>query len=118
MILYNINIISYEIDLKQPLKNSQNTYVSKRGFIIKLEMDSYVGYGDVSPLDNFSKENLQQITWAFEEFKISLIEKTNYDKQDFFNLIKVFTTSIALLPYISATSLCISFFLFKFLNLQ
>ena len=90
MILYNINIISYKIDLKQPLKNSQNTYVSKRGFIIKLEMDSYVGYGDVSPLDNFSKENLQQITWAFEEFKISLIEKSNYEKQDFFNLIKIY----------------------------
>jgi len=99
MILYNINITSYKIALKQPLKNSQNTYVSKRGFIIKLEMDSYIGYGDVSPLDNFSKENLQQITWAFEEFKISLIKKTNYDKQDFFNLIKIYCEEIPSLHF-------------------
>jgi len=99
MNFYSINITSYKITLKQPLENSQNTYVSKRGFIIKLVMDGYVGYGDVSPLDNFSKENLQQISWAFEEFKMSLIENSNYDKGVFFNLIKICSEDIPSLHF-------------------
>ena len=54
-----IEIVSYNINLCNSLKNSQYDYNSREGFIIKLYIDNYCGYGEASPLPLFSKENLK-----------------------------------------------------------
>jgi len=99
MIFNNIDIIPYNLNLKRALTNSKRTYLTTSGFIIKLSLDNYVGFGEASPLKNFSKENLKQILWTFEEFKRGLVKKSNYDKDDFFNLIKIYTEEIPSLHF-------------------
>jgi o-succinylbenzoate synthase len=99
MIFNNIDIIPYNLNLKRALTNSKRTYLTTSGFIIKLSLDNYVGFGEASPLKSFSKENLKQIIWGFEEFKISLVENSNYDKDDFFDLIKIYTDKIPSLQF-------------------
>jgi len=94
MIYRNIDLIPYDLELNTKLENSQLTYRVKKGFILKLYIDDYCGCGEVSLLENYSKENLKQIMWAFEEIKIVFIPGKNYSKKEFLNIFKIHSVSM------------------------
>ena len=94
MIYRNIDLIPYELELNTKLENSQLIYRVKKGYILKLYIDDRCGCGEVSLLENYSKENLQQIMWAFEEIKIVFISGKNYSKEEFLNIFKIHCVSM------------------------
>jgi len=86
-----LKTIRYKSKLNPPLKNSQNIYYERSGYIIKLYLDDYCGCGESAPLPHFSKENIKQVEWAIEELKSVLNVNENYSKNELFNLFKIFS---------------------------
>ena len=89
MVYDNIELIPYELKLDKKLHNSQICYKVKKGYILKIYIDEFCGCGEVSILENYSKENLKEIMWAFEEIKIALVSDQKYSKDDFLNIFKI-----------------------------
>jgi len=94
MIYRNIDLIAYDLELNTKLENSQLIYRVKKGYILKLYIDDCCGCGEVCLLENYSKENLKQIMWAFEEIKIIFISGENYSKEEFLNIFKIHSASM------------------------
>ena len=86
-----LKTIKYKSELNPPLKNSQNIYYERSGFIIKFYLDDYCGYGEASPLTYFSIESLKEVEWSIEELKSALIVNENYTHEELLNLFKIFT---------------------------
>ena len=99
LLLTKIKIFSYELPLVQSLKNSQGSYVSSKGYVIKLFIDDQCGCGEASPLFNFSKETLRQILWAFEELKTALEYNQEYSKEEFLEIFKIFSNHLPSLRF-------------------
>ena len=99
MILNKIEITPYKINLRGSFQNSNITYLSQSGYIVKLKIDNFYGYGEVSILEGFSKENMQQILWSFEELKIAIKDKSDYHKDEFFDMFKVFCQDVPSLHF-------------------
>ena len=78
----NISLVPYEFKLKSKLINSKNTYYYRSGFIIKLFINNYCGFGEASPLKYFSKENNKQVMSGFEELKNILVPNHQYNKNE------------------------------------
>ena len=93
MVYKNIDLIPYELKLDTNLQNSQLIYSIKKGYILKLYIDEYCGCGEVCLLENYSKENLKQIMWAFEEIKIVLTSGQSYSKEDFLSIFEIHSAS-------------------------
>jgi len=122
MIFKKINIESCELNLKNKLINSKSTYTIRHCFIIILEIDDYVGYGEASPLPLFSNETSKEIAWKFEEIKASLLIGEGYDKEELLELFYLiakdtpslnFALDIALYDILSKKN---KIFLSKYLN--
>ena len=89
MIIKQLDLLPYELKLKNKFKNSKNIYFKKNGFVIKIVTDNYLGLGDVSYLQGFSKETLQEINWGFQSFKQSIGNNENYSFTELIKLSKV-----------------------------
>ncbi len=72
MIIDKVEINSYEIKFKDFYVNSKFSINSRRGWILKLSSGDNVGYGDASPLDQFSSETYSQAGYGLEGFRLSL----------------------------------------------
>jgi o-succinylbenzoate synthase len=61
MIIKNVKIWQYSIPLRTPLITSKSTLVKRQGFIVRAETNSdLVGYGEIAPLEGFSRESLDE----------------------------------------------------------
>jgi L-Ala-D/L-Glu epimerase len=58
MIIDTINIKPFLVPFITPLITAENTYTHREGNIISLIHDQFTGFGEISPLPGFSKENL------------------------------------------------------------
>tara|TARA_Y100000994_G_C15697375_1_gene443833 strand:- start:1696 stop:2724 length:1029 start_codon:yes stop_codon:yes gene_type:complete len=99
MIFKKIKIHSYETNLNSILSNSQHSYKKRNGYIVRLFLDDYVGFSEVAPLDMFSKENLKEVAWKFEEIKASLKEGVCYDSEELFDLFNLIASDIPSLNF-------------------
>ena len=61
--------------LNQKFCNSKTQYSIKENILIEIITDSMSGYGEISPLENFSTETTQEIQWGLEAF----IQAIDYD---------------------------------------
>tara|TARA_Y100000814_G_C12324900_1_gene399468 strand:- start:265 stop:1281 length:1017 start_codon:yes stop_codon:yes gene_type:complete len=68
MILNDIQLIPYEVELDKPLLNSKNNFYKKKGYYIKIKSHDCYGYGEVCVLENFSTEIIADINNIFLEF--------------------------------------------------
>lgn len=70
MIIKNIKIWQYSIPLRTPLITAHSTIVKRRGLIIRAETDDgLVGFGEIAPLDGFSRENLEEARQAMSAMR-------------------------------------------------
>jgi o-succinylbenzoate synthase len=61
MIIKNVKIWQYSIPLRTPLITAQGTIAKRQGLIVRAETDDgHVGYGEIAPLEGFSRENLDE----------------------------------------------------------
>ena len=64
MKIKNIQYQEYQANLNNIFLNSQTAYSNKKIVIIKIITDKYIGLGEASPLDGFSKETFKEIIWT------------------------------------------------------
>ena len=57
MNIKKIESYPYELKFNKPFKTAKELYEYRNGFIIKFFSNSYVGLGEVSPLNGFNKES-------------------------------------------------------------
>ena len=92
MIYKLIDEYYFNIQLDFPLENSKKIYDNREGYVIKLYLDDYCGYGEASPLPLFSKESFDQVVWALEELKKALKKDFNYSNNELFDLFNIYTS--------------------------
>ncbi len=65
MIIKRVKVWQYSIPLRTPLVTAHSTIVKRRGLILRVESDNnLVGFGEIAPLDGFSRENLEEARTA------------------------------------------------------
>ncbi|TFH64533.1 MAG: o-succinylbenzoate synthase [Candidatus Zixiibacteriota bacterium] len=70
MIIKRVRVWQYSIPLRTPLITAQSTIVKRRGLIVRAETDNdLVGYGEIAPLDGFSRENLEEARQAISAMR-------------------------------------------------
>ena len=80
MNIKKIESYPYQLKFKKPFKTVNGTYKNRNGFIIKLYSNSFVGIGEVSPLEGFSNESLQECYYALEAINQTINNSDLYDK--------------------------------------
>ena len=84
MKIKEVKYIPYQIPLYEKFHNSKHTYSSTKGIIIQLiasdtnSLKTIMSHGDISPLDNFSKENIQEINWGIQSFIVGIDFTADY----------------------------------------
>ena len=70
MIIKNVKVWQYSIPLRTPLITAQGTIAKRRGLIIRAETDDgLVGYGEIAPLEGFSRESLEDARRAISSLQ-------------------------------------------------
>jgi O-succinylbenzoate synthase len=99
MIFNKIQFERYDIDLIDPLQNSQMTIAQRSGSIIKLFLDDACGRGEAAPLPPYSNESLMEISWGLEELKSALGNNANYSESELFDLFELYSNKIPTLHF-------------------
>ena len=89
MIIQSLELTAQTLKLNKTLLNSKNEYSEKENFIIKITTQNHIGYGEVSPLNGFSKETSQQINWNFQSFIQSVKLHSQYSLKELLNLVEI-----------------------------
>jgi o-succinylbenzoate synthase len=70
MIIKRVRVWQYSVPLRTPLITAHSTIVKRRGLIVSGETDNdLVGYGEIAPLDGFSRENLEEARQAISAMR-------------------------------------------------
>ena len=67
-----INFHPYKIFFKNEYANSKISIKERKGWIISISNGDMVGYGDASPLDEFSNESYEQAGYGIQGFKLAM----------------------------------------------
>ena len=80
-------VIPFSHTLLHPLVNSNQTVKTKNGFYVYIQTDIGEGVGEAAPLQGFSTESLKELSYAFEGFKLELLDIDFESFEDVANLI-------------------------------
>ena len=105
MEIKNITYHKYKINLKHVFKNHSQKYSYKIGFILKIISDNFIGLGEIAPLNGFSKENFQEITWGLESFIESIALNTQYTFNELLTLAELHCSEIPSLHFAIDTAI-------------
>ena len=86
MIIDKVEVSPYVINFKQSYANSKISINTRRGWILKLFSNDMIGYGDASPLNQFSHESYSQAGYGLEGFRLSMQNIGNIDIEEIFQL--------------------------------
>ena len=84
----------YELKFKKPFITAKGSYKYRNGFIIKVFSNSYTGLGEVSPLNGFNKESLQECYYALEAINQSIKDINSIEKNELFELFRLHALSM------------------------
>ena len=87
------------LKLNNTFFNAKAQYSTKESIIIEIITDSFSGYGEISPLDNFSTETLQEINWGLQAFMQSIDYNIEYSLEDILILTEVYCNQIPSLHF-------------------
>ena len=77
-----INFHPYKIFFKNEYVNSKISIKERKGWIISISNGDMVGYGDASPLDEFSNESYEQAGYGIQGFKLAMDGIDNIDFEE------------------------------------
>jgi len=86
-------------NLNQKFCNAKTEYSTKENILIKIITDSVSGYGEISPLEKFSTETMQEIHWGLEAFIQSIDYDINYSLNDLLVLAEIHCNQIPSLHF-------------------
>ena len=105
MIINDIKIDHYKEKLSCSLNNSKASYKEKEYFIIQIHSDDYIGLGEVSPLNFFSKETVNDVKWALESLKEAISFNSLFDIDEIVNMFAVFCKDVPSLNFALDTAI-------------
>jgi len=77
MIIRDFKFDPFTLKLKEPLRNASFTIEYRTGFIVKItDNNNFIGYGEVSPLQGFSAETLDECEVALNTLYYTIISKS------------------------------------------
>jgi len=77
MIIRKVKVWQYSVPLRTQLITAPSSIVKRRGLIVRAETDDgLVGYGEIAPLDGFSRENLEEARQAVSSMRRRLEGQT------------------------------------------
>jgi L-Ala-D/L-Glu epimerase len=77
MIIRNVKVWQYSIPLRTPLITAPGTIANRRGLIVRAETDDgLIGYGEIAPLDGFSRESFEETIRAVSSLRQRLEGKS------------------------------------------
>ena len=94
MNIKKIESYPYKLKFKKPFITAKGSYEYRNGFIVKIFSDSYVGLGEVSPLDKFHKESLQECYYALEAINQSISDIGLIKQEELFALFRLHALSM------------------------
>ena len=86
-------------NLDQKFCNAKTQYSTKENILIEIITDSVSGYGEISPLEKFSTETMQEIHWGLEAFIQSIDYDINYSLNDLLVLAEIHCNQIPSLHF-------------------
>tara|TARA_Y100000814_G_scaffold233562_1_gene177439 strand:+ start:395 stop:1426 length:1032 start_codon:yes stop_codon:yes gene_type:complete len=95
----------YRLEFNKPFKTASTTYQYREGFVLKIYSDSFVGIGEVSPLEGFNNESLQECYYSLEAINQSISNIGDIDKKDLFDIFDLHTTSMPSLSFALETAI-------------
>ena len=85
--------------LNQTFSNAKMQYSTKENILIEIITDSESGYGEISPLEKFSTETIQEIQWGLQAFIQSIDYNINYSLNDLLTLVEIHCNQIPSLHF-------------------
>ena len=75
----DLTYIPFTLQLNEHIITSNTVIRERKGFIVKLKRNKYVGYGEVTPLPEFGSESFEQDEKAIKNFNFNLqIQPNNF----------------------------------------
>lgn len=105
MIINNIDIISINKELNNPLINSKRSYYKQAGFYIILNSDKFDGKGEISLLDGFSCHTSQDVLWAYESFKLCFPINENLHIDEYVSYVNIHLSNFPSMIFAFETAL-------------
>ena len=62
-----ISVKPYRRAFRQPLRTAHGEWATREGFLVRVEQEGRVGYGEVAPLPEFGSETLAEATAFLEQ---------------------------------------------------
>ena len=90
----SIETLPYSLTMSKPFITSKEAFNKRDGYIIKIISDEYVGFGDVSPLPNFSSESIKDTIYGIELFKKAVQDANEISKYEFIEMIKIYLDNL------------------------
>ncbi|MGE0266909.1 MAG: o-succinylbenzoate synthase [Candidatus Omnitrophota bacterium] len=69
----NIKIFSFDLNLRRPIKIKSESLKIRRGYILEFSAAGFTGYGEMSPLQGFSLESLDDVLTQFKSVRHFLL---------------------------------------------
>ncbi len=73
----DLTYVPFTLQLNEHIITSNTVIRERKGFIVKLKRNKYVGYGEVTPLPEFGSESFEQDEKAIKNFNFNLQIKPN-----------------------------------------
>ncbi|MBI44947.1 MAG: o-succinylbenzoate synthase [Candidatus Marinimicrobia bacterium] len=99
MKIQHINQTTCNLKLNKKFQNSHTTYKEKGSIILEIISDSFIGYGEICPLNHFSNETFQEINWGFQGFIESIDNTIDYSLKDLLTLAEIHCADIPSLHF-------------------
>ncbi len=94
MNITSIETFPYTLSMKQNFVTSKNTFSTRKGYIIKIKSNKFVGYGDVCPLPNFNCEKIKDTLYGIEQLKSALLGYNAIDENEIFDMMEVYLSEL------------------------
>ena len=84
----------YRLSFEKPFKTARALYKEREGFILKIHSDLGVGIGEVSPLEGFNNESLQECYYALEAINQTITNIGSIEKENLFDIFDLHALSM------------------------
>ena len=74
MKITDFSIIPFQQKFKHPLKTAGQDITHHEGFVIRIESNDIIGYGESSPLPGFSIESVKEVSYALESYRLAIVD--------------------------------------------
>ncbi|MBZ0165434.1 MAG: o-succinylbenzoate synthase, partial [Candidatus Omnitrophica bacterium] len=83
MNIQSVRLYSFELKLKRPIVVRGRNLAVRQGYIVELQAGPILGYGEISPLEGFSPESLDEVQQQIKQLRHFLLSDPIPDNVEF-----------------------------------